>query len=98
MVKQQESVQKGHPVVNEYWVTDSTVLSATRDRATMLLFMQGHRGGGDDERFITATVRVRFVKGKDGHWLVDDLDVVTNPNRATQGPTPPKASSPKGQK
>ena len=30
LVKQQESVQKGHPVVNEYWVTDSTVLSATR--------------------------------------------------------------------
>ena len=47
LVKQQESVQKGHPVVNEYWVTDSTVLSAAPDRATMLLFMQGHRGGDD---------------------------------------------------
>jgi Mce-associated membrane protein len=82
LVQQQESVQKGHPAVNEYWVTDSTVLSATRDRATMLLFMQGHRGGGNAERFITATVRVAFVKAKDGRWLVDDLNVVTKPKPA----------------
>ena len=82
LVKQQESVKKGHPVVNEYWVTDSTVLSATPDRATMLLFMQGHRGGGDENRFITATVQVSFVKGKDGRWLVDDLNVVTKPKPA----------------
>jgi Mce-associated membrane protein len=91
LVKQQESVQKGHPVVNEYWVTDSTVLSATPDHASMLLFMQGHRGGGDDQRFITATVRVSFVKAKDGRWLVDDLNVVTKPKPAPpKGPTPPK--------
>jgi Mce-associated membrane protein len=82
LVRQQESVQKGHPVVNEYWVTDSTVLSATPDRATMLLFMQGHRGGADGERFITATVQVAFLKGKDGRWLVDDLHVVTKPKPA----------------
>jgi len=82
LVKQQESVQKGHPVVNEYWVTDSTVLSATPDQATMLLFMQGHRGGGGEERFISATVRVSFVKAKDGRWLVDDLNVVTKPKSA----------------
>ena len=75
-------MQKGHPVVNEYWVTDSAVLSATPRGATMLLFMQGHRGGGDEERFITATVRVSFVKAKDGRWLVDDLDVVTKPKPA----------------
>jgi len=82
LVKQQDSVQKGHPVVNEYWVTDSTVLSATPDRATMLLFMQGHRGGADGERFITATVQVAFIKAKDGRWLVDDLHVVTKPKPA----------------
>ena len=101
LVKQQESVQKGHPVINEYWVTDSTVLSAARDSATMLLFMQGHRGGGGDERFITATVRVSFVKGKDGRWLVDNLDVVTKPKPApAKQPAPPKgpATPPKGQK
>ena len=82
LVEQQESVQKGHPVVNEYWVTDSTVLSAAPDRATMLLFMQGHRGGGNEERFITATVRVSFAKARDGRWLVDDLNVVTKPKPA----------------
>jgi Mce-associated membrane protein len=105
LVKQQESVQKGHPVINEYWVTDSTVLSAARNTATMLLFMQGHRGGGDDERFITATVRVSLVKGKDGQWLVDNLDVVTKPKPApAKAPPPPNApppgapSPPKGQK
>jgi Mce-associated membrane protein len=80
LVAQQEAVQKRHPVVNEYWVTNSAVQSATPDRATMLLFMQGHRGGGENqERFITATVRVSFVKSADGRWLVDDLSVVTKP-------------------
>jgi Mce-associated membrane protein len=82
LIKQQESVQKGHPGVNEYWVTDSTVLSATPNRATMLLFMQGHRGGGDQQRFITATVQVSFVEGNHGNWLVDDLSVVTKPKPA----------------
>jgi Mce-associated membrane protein len=82
LVKQQETVQKGHPVVNEYWFTDSAVLSAARDQATMLVFLQGHRGVGDDQRFITATVRVSFVKAKDAHWLVDDLTVLTKPKSA----------------
>jgi Mce-associated membrane protein len=100
LVKQQESVQKGHPAVNEYWVTDSTVLSATRDTATMLLFMQGHRGDGDEQRFITATVRVSFAKGADGQWLVDNLDVVTKPKPAPpKAPAPPQQPTPpKGQK
>jgi Mce-associated membrane protein len=103
LAKQQEAVQQGHPVVNEYWVTDSTVLSATRNSATMLLFMQGHRGG-EVERFITATVRVSLVKGKDGHWLVDNLDVVTKPKPPpVKAPAPPKEPAPsptppKGQK
>jgi Mce-associated membrane protein len=82
LAAQQEAVQKGHPVVNEYWVTNSAVLSAAPDRATMLLFMQGHRGGGDGERFITASVRVSFAKGADARWLVDDLTVVTKPKPA----------------
>ena len=82
LVEQQQAVQKGHPVVNEYWVTDSTVVAATPKEASLLLFMQGHRGGGNEERFITATVRVSFVKAKDGRWLVDDLNVVTKPRPA----------------
>lgn len=83
LVPQQESVQKGHLVVNEYWATNTAVLSATPDRATMLLFLQGHRGGGNEERLITATVRVAFVKGAAGRWLVDDLNVVTKPRPPT---------------
>lgn len=79
LVGQQESVQKGHPVVNEYVATNSAVLSAQPRRATMLLFLQGHRGEGNDERYITATVRVSFVNSGNGRWLVDDLAVVTKP-------------------
>jgi Mce-associated membrane protein len=94
LVKQQEAVQKGHPAINEYWVTDSTVLSATRDSATMLLFMQGHRGDGQDTRFITATVRVSLVKDNGGHWLVDNLDVVTKPKTAPAKAPPPNAPAP----
>ncbi|WIM86982.1 RDD family protein [Candidatus Mycobacterium wuenschmannii] len=98
LVKQQEAVQKGHPVINEYWVTDSTVLSASRRSANMLLFMQGHRGGGDEERFITATVRVALVKGGNGQWLVDNLDVVTKPKpapaKSAPNPAPPGPASP----
>ena len=86
-------MQKGHPAINEYWVTDSTVLSAARDSATMLMFMQGHRGGGGEERFITATVRVSLVKGSDGHWLVDNLDVVTKPKPAPASPGRPRGKN-----
>jgi Mce-associated membrane protein len=97
LVKRQESVQKGPPVVNEYWVTNSSVLSATPNSATMLLFMQGRRGDADGDRPITATVQVSFVKGKQGNWLVDDLNVVTKPKPPpTKAPTPP--APPKGQK
>ena len=41
LATQQDVVQKGNPVVNEYWVTDHSVQSATPDRATMLMFLQG---------------------------------------------------------
>lgn len=82
LVKQQETVQKGHPVVNEYWFTDSAVLSAARNKATMLVFLQGHRGGANEQRFITATVRVSFVKAAGSRWLVDDLTVLTRPKPA----------------
>ncbi|WP_374023422.1 RDD family protein [Mycobacterium sp. HNNTM2301] len=78
LAAQQDMVQKGNPVINEYWVTDHAIQSAAPDRATMLLFMQGRRGAAPDERYISATVRVAFVKGGGG-WLVDDLTVLTKP-------------------
>ncbi|MGB9224207.1 RDD family protein [Mycobacterium sp.] len=85
LAAQQDAVEKGHPVVNEYWVIDSSIKSATPDRATMLLFMQGRRGTAPEQRYISATVRVNFVKDRDGHWLVDDLTVLTKPKPPGNG-------------
>lgn len=80
LATQQDVVQKkGNPVINEYWVTNSSIQSASPDRATMLLFMQGRRGSAPGERYITATVRVKFAKGSDRQWRVDDLTVLTKP-------------------
>lgn len=79
LAAQQDVVKKGHPVINEYWPTAGAIQSATRDRATMLLFMQGRRGAAPGERYISATVRVSFAKGEHNHWLVDDLTVLTKP-------------------
>lgn len=79
LVQQQEVVQKAHPVNNEYWVTDSSIQSATPNRVTMLLFLQGQRGLPPGERYISATVRVNFAKAGDAHWLIDDLTVLTKP-------------------
>jgi Mce-associated membrane protein len=85
LAAQQDVVQKGNPVINEYWVTDSSIESATPDRATMLLFMQGRRGAAPDERYISATVRVSFAKGRDNRWRVDDLTVLTKPKPPGNG-------------
>jgi Mce-associated membrane protein len=79
LAAQQDVVQKGNPVINEYWVTDSAIQSASPDRATMLLFMQGRRGAAPGERYITATVRVSFARDNAGRWQVDDLTVLTKP-------------------
>jgi len=79
LAAQQDLVQKGNPVVNEYRVTDYGISSASPDRATMLMFLQGRRGAAPDERYISATVRVVFAKGGDGRWRVDDLTVLTKP-------------------
>ncbi|MGB8388747.1 RDD family protein [Mycobacterium sp.] len=85
LAAQQDIVQKENPVINEYWVTDSSIESAAPDRATMLLFMQGRRGVGPEERYISATVRVSFAKGGDNHWRVDDLTVLTKPKPPGNG-------------
>ncbi|HYB39034.1 MAG TPA: RDD family protein [Mycobacterium sp.] len=85
LATQQQAVQKARPVTNEYWVTNSSIQSATTDHATMLLFMQGQRGAPPDERYISATVRVTFARGTDRHWRVDDLTVLTKPTPAGNG-------------
>jgi Mce-associated membrane protein len=83
--EQQDIVLKGTPVINEYWPMDWSVQSATPDRATMLLFLQGRRGVGPDERYISATLRVNFAKGGDDRWRVDDLTVLTKPKPPGNG-------------
>ena len=85
LATQQDVVQKGSPVINEYWPTDWSVQSATPDRATMLLFLQGRRGAAPNERYISATVRVEFAKGGDDRWRVDDLSVLTKPKSPGNG-------------
>jgi Mce-associated membrane protein len=85
LAAQQEAVQKGHPVINEYWPSEGSIQSATPDRATMLLFLQGRRGAAPDERYISATVRVSFAKGGNNRWRVDDLNVLTKPKPAGNG-------------
>ncbi len=85
LVTQQQAVLKAKPVLNEYWVTNSAVLSATPDRVTMLLLLQGQRGEPDNLRFISATVRVTFAKSSGAQWRVDDLTVVTKPLPAEDG-------------
>ena len=73
LAAEQDRARKRTPVINEYWPRDWSVQSATPDRATMLLFLQGRRGTAPDERYISATVQVDFAKGGDGRWRVDDL-------------------------
>jgi Mce-associated membrane protein len=85
LAAQQDLVQKGKPVINEYWVTNSSIESASPDRATMLLFMQGRRGVGPEQRYISATVRVNFVKAGGSDWRVDDLNVLTKPRQPGSG-------------
>jgi Mce-associated membrane protein len=85
LAAQQDLVQKGHPVINEYWVTNSSIESASPDRAKMLLFMQGRRGTGPEQRYISATVRVSFAKGGGNAWRVDDLNVLTKPKQPGGG-------------
>jgi len=83
LAAEQEVVEKRQPVINEYWPVDGAIKSASPDRATMLLFMQGRRGAAPDERYISATVQVSFAKDGDNHWRVDDLTPV--PKRKPPG-------------
>ena len=83
---QQQAVQKATPIRNEYWVTNSAVLTATPDSATMLVFLQGQRGAPPSQRYVTASVRATFVKSPSAGWQVDDLAIVTKPQTAGAGP------------
>ncbi|MGI9125845.1 MAG: RDD family protein [Mycobacterium sp.] len=83
VVKQQEAVRKAGPVDNDYWVNNGAVLSASADRAAMLMLLQGQRGTAPKQRFITASVRVEFEK-HGGQWKISNLTVLTPP-KPTEG-------------
>lgn len=79
LASQQETLEKTGATSNEYWAVSSAVLSAEPDRAAMLLALQGQRGDdAKDLQFITATVRVDFVKSRDD-WRVSNLSVLKKP-------------------
>ncbi|MGB5110905.1 MAG: RDD family protein [Mycobacterium sp.] len=83
---QQQAVQKAGLVRNEYWVTNSSVLTATPERVTMLLFLQGERGTPPNHRYLSASVQATFVDAGRAGWRVDDITVVTAPQRVEAKP------------
>ena len=93
LTKQQDAVRKVGLVDNDYWATNTAVLSATADRATALILLQGQRGVAPNQRFIIASVRASFEKAPAGKWLISDLTVLAPPKPT--GPTP-AAPDPKG--
>jgi Mce-associated membrane protein len=84
-VAQQEATRKTGAVDNDYWVTNSAVLNSARDRAVMLLLLQGQRGAAGSQRFISASVRVAFEKSGSGQWQVSDLTVLARPKPGGSG-------------
>ena len=83
LVAQQQAIvangKKSPIIANDYWVTNSAVLSSTEHDATMLILMQGQRGVAPNIRTITATVKVNFQKSGDGKWQVGALSVLAKP-------------------
>ena len=100
LVRQQQVVLKGGLTTNDYWAVSSAVLNADTDKATMLIALQGQRGVDPRTlKFITATVRVDFVKPHGGSWQLADLTVLKRPQPMGQqisSPQPPVSpASPK---
>jgi Mce-associated membrane protein len=93
LIKQQEAVRKA-PVDNDYWVSNSSVLSASADRATVLMLLQGQRGTQPNQRFVTASVRADFEKAGPQDWKLSNLTVLSAPR--SEAPPPP-APKPNGQ-
>ncbi|MBJ7339385.1 RDD family protein [Mycolicibacterium sp.] len=104
LIQQQQAVQKSGVTDNEYWAVSSAVLSATTDRAAVLLALQGQRGSDPNSlKFITATVRADFEKSN-GRWQVAVLTVLKKPLTGQNGapqtqpqpPQPPPPPQPRG--
>jgi len=79
LVTDQDRARKLGLADTEYWVTDSAVLTNTRDRGEMLIFMQGQRGEAPKLRLISATVQVKFERSGNGQWKVAEFSVLARP-------------------
>lgn len=97
LVQEQEAVKKAGLVDNDYWVSNSAVLSNSQDRASMLLMLQGQRGAPPKQRFVTASLRVDYEKVGDA-WKVADLTVLRAPKPPpAPAPAPPESTTPKSE-
>jgi Mce-associated membrane protein len=86
LINQQQAVQKAGATKNTYYAVSSAVLSATADKASMLVALQGQRGNDAATlKFITATLHVDFEKSRDGHWRVSNLTVLKKPQLSAGG-------------
>ena len=94
LTKQQEAVRKVGLVDNDYWATNTAVLSATRDRAAALILLQGQRGVAPNQRFIIASVRASFEKSSADQWLISDLIVLAPPKPTGPAPAAPAPAAP----
>ncbi|MCW1958509.1 MAG: RDD family protein [Mycobacterium sp.] len=91
LTKQQDDVRKA-PVNNDYWVSNSAVLSSTARNASMLMLLQGQRGTEPNQRFVSASVRTEFEKvGRD--WKLSNLIVLVPPKPAAAPPKPPEPAA-----
>jgi Mce-associated membrane protein len=87
LIDQQQAVQKAGATKNTYYAVSSAVLSATPDKASMLVALQGQRGADPATlKFITATLRVDFEKSRDGQWRVSNLTVLKKPQLGPGAP------------
>ncbi len=93
LVNQQEAVKKNGLVDNTYWVSNSAVLSSSQDRAAMLLLLQGQRGTGPTQRFVTASVRAEYER-QYGKWLLSNLTVLSAPRPAAEPAPAPAPEKP----
>ena len=86
LINQQQAVLKAGATKNTYYAVSSAVLSATVDKASMLVALQGQRGADTATlKFITATLRVDFEKSRDGQWRVANLTVLKKPQLSQGG-------------